>query len=248
HNFCYNLRYDAQAILKYLPKEILLELWETSKTVYRDYKIKYIPKKVLSLTLHKNRYAFYDIAQFYKMSLKEASKTYLQKVKNPEAVDAERLNVDIKYWDLNIAKIIEYCKIDSLLTKELGEFLQDMFSQALHINPSNYISPASVSKQYFRKKCVIPVIQEISKKVLRAAFNSYKGGRFEVLEKGNLKKCTMLDIKSAYSYEISNLIDINKGDWKYTTQLHEKAFYGFYMAKLCVKRANMLPIPFRRRI
>ncbi|GAH98123.1 unnamed protein product, partial [marine sediment metagenome] len=29
-----------------------------------DYKLKYIPKKVLSITLHKNRYAFYDVAQF----------------------------------------------------------------------------------------------------------------------------------------------------------------------------------------
>lgn len=248
HNFCYNLKFDAQAILKYLPEDVQHELWVKSKVKYGDYKIKYIPKKVLSITLHKNRYAFYDIAQFYKMSLEKAAKLYLHKKKNPSNVDAERLNVDAKYWQQMLPEIIEYCKIDSQLTADLGSYLQQMLQQALHINPQNYVSPASLSKQYFRKMCKIPSIQKISKKVLRAAFYSYKGGRFEVLEKGYLGKCTLLDIKSAYSYEISNLIDITKGDWISTRDLHERAFYGFYVVKLWVKWGNMMPIPFKRSI
>lgn len=248
HNFCFNLRFDAQAILKYLPGNIQHELWIKSKVKYGDYKIKYIPKKVLSITLHKNRYAFYDIAQFYKMSLEKAAKLYLGRKKNPGSIDAARLNLDIQYWRDNLDKIIHYCKIDSQLTADLGSYLQRMLQQALHINPQNYVSPASLSKQYFRKKCKIPSIQKISKKVLRAAFYSYKGGRFEVLEKGHLGKCTLLDIKSAYSYEISNLIDITKGDWISTRDLHERAYYGFYVVKLWVKWGKMLPIPFKRSI
>lgn len=248
HNFCFNLKFDAQAILKYLPEDVQHELWVKSKVKYGDYKIKYIPKKVLSITLHKNRYAFYDVAQFYNMSLEKAAEKYLHKKKNPDAIDAARLNVDKKYWEANEHSIIEYCKIDSVLTKELGEFLQRMLQQSLNINPQNYVSPASLSKQYFRKKCKIPSIQKISNKVLRAAFYSYKGGRFEVLEKGYLGNCSLLDIKSAYSYEISNLIDITKGDWISSKVLHERAYYGFYVVKLWVKWDNICPIPFKRRI
>lgn len=248
HNFCYNLKFDAQAILKYLPEDVQHELWVKRKVKYGDYKIKYLPKKVLSITLHKNRYAFYDVAQFYHMSLEKAAKLYLHKKKNPGDVDAARLNVDKNYWDENLDKIIEYCKIDSKLTADLGSYLQRMLQQSLNLNSQNYISVASLSKQYFRKKCKIPSIQKISKKVLRAAFYSYKGGRFEVLEKGYLGKCTLLDIKSAYSYEISNLIDITKGDWISTRDLHERAYYGFYMVKLWVKWGNLCPIPFKRRI
>lgn len=246
HNFCYNLRFDAQAILKYLPRDVLLELRLKSKVNYKDYKIKYIPKKVLSITLHKNRYAFYDVAQFFLMSLEKAAEMYLHKKKNPGAVDAARLNVDLKYWDKNLEKIIEYCKIDSKLTAELGQFLQSMLQKALGINPANYVSVASLSKQYFRKRCEIPHIQKIPTKVLKAAFHSYKGGRFEVLEKGNVGKCTLLDIKSAYSYEISNLIDITKGDWITTRQINDKAYYGFYLVSLCVTWGDIMPIPFKR--
>jgi len=248
HSFAYNLRYDAQAILKYLPNDLLKELWTTSKTKYKDYKIKYVPKKVLSITLHKNRYAFYDIAQFFNMSLAEASKKYLQKVKNPEFVDPVLLNTSKQYWKQNQEKIIRYCIIDSQLTQQLGQFLQSMLQKALNINPQNYVSVASLSKQYFRKKCVIPHIQKISRKVLMGAFNAYKGGRFEVLEKGNVGKCTLLDIKSAYSYEISKLIDVTKGDWLFTRKMNEEAYYGFYNIKLWVKWAHMLPIPFKRPI
>ena len=248
HNFCFNLKFDAQAILKYLPGNFQHELWVKSKVKYGDYKIKYIPKKVLSITLHKNRYAFYDVAQFYLMSLEKAAKLYLGRKKNPSNIDAERLNVDDNYWQQMLPEIIKYCKIDSQLTADLGSYLQQMLQQALHINPQNYVSPASLSKQYFRKKCNIPSIQKISKKVLRAAFYSYKGGRFEVLEKGYLGKCTLLDIKSAYSYEISNLIDITKGDWISSRDLHERAYYGFYVVKLWVKWANLCPVPFKRRI
>ena len=65
HNFFYNLRFDYQAILKWLPESFLFELYSTKSTQYDSYHIKYIPKKLLSITKGKHNSSFYDLAPFF---------------------------------------------------------------------------------------------------------------------------------------------------------------------------------------
>ncbi|GAH86442.1 unnamed protein product [marine sediment metagenome] len=40
HNFFFNIRFDFQALFKYLTREKLLELYNTSKTSINEYKLK----------------------------------------------------------------------------------------------------------------------------------------------------------------------------------------------------------------
>ena len=81
-NFFYNLDFDIQSTLKILPIENIKRLWETGKTIYNDYKIRYLQGKYFSISKHKNRCIFYDLAQFYDMALDTAAQKYLGECKD----------------------------------------------------------------------------------------------------------------------------------------------------------------------
>jgi hypothetical protein len=51
--FTWNLRFDAQAVLKLLPYDKLTELWKAKKhkITYKGYRITYIPKKMLVISI-----------------------------------------------------------------------------------------------------------------------------------------------------------------------------------------------------
>lgn len=244
HNFFYNVRFDFQALFKYLPENLLRELYFTSKTVYKEYKIKYIPKKLFRILHKKHSYLFYDLAQFYEMSLAEASKKYVNEKKNKENINRPRLNTDAKYWIKRKADIIKYCISDAALTQKLGVFLQSELKAKIAFTPQKYISKASISKEYFRKRCKIPSISKIPKPVLSFAFNAYHGGRFEILRRGVFDFTTLIDINSAYPYHITNLMDVTDTKWIRVRKCNENASYGFYMCKVFIPYMNFAPFAF----
>ena len=63
----YNLKFDAEVILKSLGKEILTKFYREDKFEgnYDGYKIKYIPKKFLSIKKGKTNLMFFDALQFF---------------------------------------------------------------------------------------------------------------------------------------------------------------------------------------
>ena len=245
HNFFYNIRFDFQAVIKWLPEENLRELYLTGKTKYKDYRIGYIPKKLFKITKKHHVYKYYDLAQFYSTSLANAAEKYLRLTKNKENIDAARLNVDLQYWSDNYDNILLYCLNDSRLTKLLGEHLQDILKTKLKFIPQAYISKASISKEYFRLRCNFTDIRKIPLRVLKEAFNAYHGGRFEVLQKGNVGRCTLLDINSAYPYQIANLRSLDKITTDTVSSVSKDAIYGFYHCKVFVPPAYFQPIPIR---
>jgi len=245
YNFFFNLNFDTNAILKFLDRDKLVELKDDNETFYKQYKIVYIPKKLLAISRGNHTYSFYDVAQFFNGSLDKNAKEYLgldKYQKDYKEIDGAILGSDINYWNDNLPMIIEYCLNDCLLTKKLGELLHKTVKKAIGINPKSYMSKASLSKTYSKKVIDLPVTQILPNSVLNYAFNSYSGGRFEIIEKGNVGLCSLYDIKSAYPYYIRNLLDITKGKWKFVKSLNENADYGYYLVKVSVKYNTISPI------
>jgi len=245
YNFFFNLNYDTNAILKFLDKSQLVELKEENETYHNQYKIVYIPKKLLAISRGKHSYNYYDVAQFFNGSLNKNAKTYLDldKYQNSyKEIDGAVLGNSLEFWENNIPMIIEYCINDCVLTKKLGELLHKTVKKAIGINPKTYMSKASLSKTYSKKIIKLPITQLLPNGVLNYSFNAYSGGRFEIIEKGNVGICSLFDIKSAYPYYIRNLIDINKGKWKFVKSLNENADLGYYLVKVSVKYNKISPI------
>lgn len=242
HNFFYNLNYDINAIIKYLPKENLEELYLHTKTTYKDYELLFIPKKLFRINKDKQSYKYYDIAQFYGKSLEYNARKYLNKEKYLEEIDGAILGTSLEYWEKNLNKIIRYCINDCKLTYELGKLLNDTLIKNIKLIPNSYISKAGITKDFVRKQVKLFDITKIPRNALKYAFYSYSGGRFEVTQKGNIGTSTLYDIKSAYPYTIRNLLDLDNGIWKRTNSLHEKADYGFYLVKVYVKYNYISPL------
>jgi len=248
HNFFFNIRFDFQALFKYLSKEKLIELYNTSKTVIDDYKLKYIPKKYFRVNKGKHSCSFYDIFVFYEASLETCAKKYLSMKKNEVGIDSARLNVDKQYWDDNLYSIQKYCVSDAVITQKLGVFLQHELSEKLDFIPQKYVSKAGLAKEYFRKHCNIPDLKGIPLEAISYAFNSYKGGRFEVLKKGFFEHSTLIDINSAYPYQIASLCDYSQGRWVKVRDVDLSSLYGFYLCKVDIPYMSIAPLTYHRRV
>lgn len=240
-NFFYNVRFDFQALIKYLSEEQIIDLWNTKELLYDKYKFFYIPKKCFFIQDLKNKYSFrfFDAANFLSGGLDYNAKKYLnlEKKKN---VNSKRINEDAEYYFLNRKKIIEYCNYDAILTKKLGLVIQRWFYKILKFYPQNYISKATISKAYYKRNCYVPDFLNIKVEenneynkfnVIEYAYNSFFGARFEIFKKGYFNELWKYDIISAYPNTIQNLISINTGKFKKVKERGD-GVYGYYKVKI----------------
>lgn len=249
-NFFFNLRFDFQALIKWLYpdyKKVYYEIWLYGKSTYKNYTIKYINNKFFSITdKNKDVYSFFDLAQFYLgYDLERASKKYLGKEKL-KIVDVNKF--DEKYIKKNLDKIILYSIRDSQLCKDLAEYRFNTMRK-LNIPSERPFSIAKISERYFRTYIEFPII--LHKPILQYALNSYNGGWFEVFEKGHFDNVYLYDINSAYPYEIANLIDVSNknGYWEFKkNDYNDNAYYVFAE---CIINQNVLqksPIPIEYKL
>lgn len=234
NKFCwfFNLKYDFDSIVKYLPVAALKTLYETKRLEYNTYKLFFIDKKFFSIKdVNNHRFYFYDIAGFLETSLNNAAMKYLKEQKL-EGIDGNRLNNENQYWLDNQEKIVEYCLKDCDLTKRIADYFWSIMYQTLEFNPKNPYSKGHFSEEYFLSKCFIPTINALPLNALKFAFNAYSGGRFEILQRGYFDEVFVYDIKSAYPSIIADLIDYNYGHWSYTKKYDENAYDGFYRCKI----------------
>ena len=204
--FCWNLRFDAQAILKLLPYDKLIELWKAkdNRIEYDGYRITYIPKKMLIISIidgKKGEIHLYDASQYYgNKSLDSQAKEYLNEGKLG-TVSAKEIGKSRAYYDGNIDEIIRYCKRDAELTLKLANLSMDNMRK-LGFNPSNPISPASISRKYQRKKGFPKSLKKLKGMELKAnaiAMLAYKGGVFATYQRGMFNQPLFdYDLNSAY--------------------------------------------------
>ena len=242
HNFFYNLHFDVNAIIKYLPKENIEELNQTLKTSYLKYDLFYIPRKIFRIICHNHVHKFFDIQQFFGRSLEYNAKIYLGLEKYIDPIDRAILGTSADYWKENFEAIVKYCINDCVLTKKLGDLLYNTLCDKIGLKPNAFTSEAGLTKEFVRTFTEIPNLMQVPIGAIKYAFYSYAGGRFEIVKRGHMGQCSLYDINSAYPNIIKDLIDITQGEWKWTRDLHENASYGFYLVKVITKYNKISPI------
>jgi len=241
-NFFWNIDFDFFAVVKWLPHELLELLYENKGLLYENYFIKWIPRKFFSITrVDKKRTSrFYDLWQFYRMSLNEAARRYL---------NDQKISIDIKNIEQYInnpsmkSRLINYCIKDSELTAQLGELLQSKLN-SLGIDFSKPFSCGYISTKFFFKNKLSFPFKKTEWNLY--ALLSYYGGRFEVLHRGYFRKVYQFDINSAYPFYISQLTNPFIGTWIKSKDLDYDAEYGF--AKITItdyEHEILSPIPWR---
>jgi hypothetical protein len=173
---------------------------------------------------------FWDMSPFYgRIKLETAASEYLKEHKidmNPELFTIEYVS---GYFD----KIAGYCVQDACLTERLATLWIGKFEQT-GIQVTSLYSEASISWTYISRKTDIVTPWEYwntNKKLIRLAFESYEGGKFEITARGKFTGYEF-DISSAYPYEISRLIDIRDAHIVHGKQYVPEATYGFLRVRI----------------
>ena len=236
---CWNLKYDAGSILYKLNKGLLKELQEYGITDFSGYVISYIPHKYLEIKKGESIVRIWDICQYYKMSLDKASEIYLQDNK----IHIEDKSFTLERIKKDFSEILQYCVHDASLTARLGDYLLAKL-KLFNIQASRLYSTASVSYQYFEQEAGIIHIKRFwksHKDLIKAAIDSYQGGKFECTSRGYFENAYEYDIVSAYPNSIRNLVDISKA------KVHKVKFpivdapYSFLRVKISIYNDVNLP-------
>ncbi|MBS3925138.1 MAG: DNA polymerase [Nitrosarchaeum sp.] len=248
-NFFYNLQYDAEVILKLLGNE-LFRYKQTGKLefLYKQFKIEYIPSKLLRIKKGHHSVLFFDIAQFYTKSLVDAyeqnigelPKTYLE-------IKEKRSHFTKRFYNHNKKKIRSYCITDCILTKKLSEHWIALFNQAFSFYPAKWSSSGYLAEKVLINNGIFfPKFDSIPYQIQDLAFRSYFGGRFEMIKRGFIGKAYLYDINSAYPHAISQLPDLNDGRWIKRKSIYDKAKLGFFKILANIPDDKIIP-PFAFR-
>ena len=239
HFVTYNLKYDSGSLISFLPDDNKRELWEKNKTLWYEYTITYVPHKNLAFKRGRNKVEFWDIAQYFEMSLDNAAKKYLGEGKT----EIETKSFTREYVRRNFKKLSAYCVHDALLTRRLSEFLKDALNR-FGVQVTRLYSGAYLSYTYFKARCrIIDVWRywDKYKDVLRYACEAYQGGKFEVYARGSFTGFEY-DIVSAYPYEIANLIDIHKSKVIKSKKYIDEAQYALIRCRLKIDKESPHPV------
>ena len=227
--FCFNLRFDVQSIIKMLPRENIIELGtkDMHKTKYGDFFLTYIPKKKFSIRKGRGAVHIFDIAQFYQgMSLDAAAQKYLGDSKSATelGINRQRIGSEKGYYEQNRGNIMEYCKKDAWLTKNLVLFMENTFAKIEFegnepaVNFDRPISVASIAEKWMSQRSVkyprvLRFMQENGWYL--AAQEAYRGGRFSTLQRGNFDMSLYdYDLNSAYPATMITLPNWSDGSFE----------------------------------
>lgn len=220
----YNLKYDEGALLQNLTKKALRALWKNHKVEHHGYVYRIIPQKCLTISRNKSAVTFYDMLNFYGVSLRLAAEKYLGENKLDIEVQAFSHQYVRYHWD----EIAAYCVHDAKLVQRLAAYMIEQL-ESYGVYPKRLYSIAYISYQYFRSKCVYPIVKKYwdkHREVLQYAMESYSGGKFEVTEKG-VDEYWEYDIVSAYPFEIRNLVDISYARVVVGKEYRKDSVYSF---------------------
>jgi len=225
----YNLKYDSGSLIYKLPVPVKRQLWTDNRAVYGDYTLSYIPHKFLSVKYGRRVINFWDVAQYYEMSLDAAAKKYLGEGKGE--IETKRFTPE--YVRENRDRIIQYCVRDAVLTAKLAVYLKDKLN-GFNVEVTRLYSSAYLSFTYFKDHSRIVDVWRFWDKcrdVLRYACEAYQGGKFEVYKRGTFAGHEY-DIVSAYPYEIANLRDVSRSRVVKSRRPVPGAMYAFIRCHL----------------
>lgn len=248
-NFCYNLEYDADVILKVLGNELFSYKKTGSLSFeYGEYRLDYMPRKNLRISKGHHSISLYDVAQFFQSRLVDAYQRNVGPVEKQYLVlKGKRNEFSLRFYRRHTNAVREYCINDCVMTKALAERWISLFNKAFNIYPRRWLSAGYLAeKVLITKGIAFPLFSSIPYEVQDLAYRSYFGGRFEMLKRGFIGTGYLYDVNSAYPDKIAKLPDLTRGEWICSLKIEPKAKIGFFKILANIPDDKYLcPFPFR---
>lgn len=201
-NIWYSFGYDVNMIFKDLPEDKKIRLFQEGKrTEIGEYKVKYIPRKILTITKKRQTFTHYDVFGFFQTSFLNTMRSW--NIDIPEIIeqgkelrsDFTKQNLDfiVKYNDAECAKLVEICV-------KLKQYIEKAKIPALRSwHGAGAIASRLLDSWGFanHKTNIIPTPQLTT--LFQARKYAYFGGRSELFFRGiHERPIYQYDINSAY--------------------------------------------------
>jgi hypothetical protein len=248
-NLFFNIKFDAGVILKLLGNELYTYL-KTRRLDFqhKDYRIKYIPNKCLTISKGHHSTSFYDIAQFYGASIVIAYEKNIAPLPQwYKDLKGLRSEFSPRFYRRNTTRVRNYCFMDCDMTKRLGERWLELYHSAAGFYPLRLLSSGYlVEKAMVYRGLAFPKFDSIPYAIQELAYRAYTGGRFEMFKRGFIGRAYLYDVNSAYPDKIGNLPDLSDGEWVSGTRINPDAALGFFKIVADVPDTKYVaPFPFR---
>lgn len=253
-NVFFSMGYDVNMIFRDLRVDLQATLFHAQDTWYTsefgdEYKLFYIPKKILRVTKNGRTYIFYDVWSFFAKSFEKTCEQWkLEPSENIKKGKAGRGNFQtwnvsdiIRYNDEELSLLVRLMdKLDSMLIKN------DLIIQSYH-------GPGSVAsfmldkwgiKEHYPLKDDIPGAVKMARR--RATF----GGRNELLKRGRYIDLHHYDVNSAYPTAMRELPSLAGKEWFFQKNPSENFLadkFGVVNVEWNLKGNTMGPFPFRTK-
>lgn len=231
-NLCigYFFDYDVQQIVRQLPSLHLHQLWKNGRVIYKNYRIRHIPRKRFSITdLEKNvTCTIWDVSGWTQCSFAKLITDWQIGSENERRFVKE---MKAKRDDLSNETKENLVKYTTLECKLLCIWFEQMLQlhKKVEIHLTAYSGAGSTAGAMFRKNKWKP--PEVPEKVQFYAEQSFFGGRSEISRIGPYTGSVYgYDINSAYPFAIVNLPEIRNKKWYFVKRYVPEA-WGFYKVR-----------------
>lgn len=206
-NIWYYFDYDVNCILRDIPLYPYLdELARRGKTMWRGWKIRYIPNKIFSIKRGTFKFNSYDVSGFFQTSFVKACKSNGLDPASIELGKASRA----KFSEWKTEDVVAYNAEELRLLVALATKLRTALKY--HAPQKMWYGPGAVASQWLKTKNIIPRRErnwppEMNDSIMRAYF----GGRIDVREIGE-SSLHCYDIASAYPYAMTHIVSVENWD------------------------------------
>jgi len=115
--------------------------------------------------------------------------------------------------------------------REMGEQVYDGLS-SIGLHPTALTSPIRCYEKEVLSKMNLPNVVDLPTPVAKHAYQCESGMWVEAFMMGSFEDAYDFDIKSAFGFKTSKLINPNLGTWTRTKSYQEGAYYGFANCKI----------------
>lgn len=267
--FCFNLDYDASALLKYFGQQAIIQLY-LGKTIFinteengkeKQQEIEFSDEpdnprfhsKNISPNIISVRYipakclqVTYKRKTLYVWDIWQYYQMSLAKASSEYLKERKR---DLpKPWMREMKKhFLNKHRKNRILKycrhdSKLTWLLSQKFLNMLEdggIKVRRYYSAGYIAKKHIKAKVDIPYITD--EEVIKFLKPVYFGGRIEVTRRGYFKKAYLYDINSAYPYALSKLKSFY--DYRFSSRIDYNSDYFFVDCEIELKKDYILPVP-----
>jgi len=222
-NVIYGGSYDFNMILKGIPEETLLQIYNAnflSKAVdVGGYGVKWQKGKGFSIERDGRLVTINDVVSFFQCPFVQACDEYLKDeplwIENRDLVISEKA----KRGDFDISQLEEINNYNQLELQLLVLLVTELRVRLNRVNlrPRRWNGPGAIASALFTREKVKQHLETCPTLVAQAGRFAYFGGRFEMLKYGSVQtKVYEYDINSAYPAALLNVPSLRGGLWAHS--------------------------------